>query len=159
LLSSLKFEGGIHERICGSGDHSYLDRLSYILHVKNCKNDKLHHSIYTLQGRIYTSPKYKIYTKLQNYKVMICLTLIPTTPPPRPSQPGIAALQTGHRATFSPTPIIIPILTPLCNVVLTAVNKHDPQQTCPQGVNVALEGGKKHIGHVYSDNGSSTFCG
>lgn len=87
------------------------------------------------------------------YKLITCRTFIPITPPPFPSQPGITALHTGHLATFSPIPTI---LTLLCNVVLTAVNRHAPQHTCPQGVSVALLGGKKHIGQVYSDRGSAS---
>lgn len=40
-------------------------------------------------------------------------------------------------------------------MVLTAVKRQEPQQTCPQGVSVALLGGKKQIGQVYSDSGSA----
>ncbi len=50
----------------------------------------------------------------------------------------------------------MPIVAPLWSVVLTAVNRHVPQHTCPQGVSVALLGGKKHMGQVYSDRGSAS---
>ena len=68
----------------------------------------------------------------------------------------MTALQTGHLGTFSPVLMGTPMSAPLCNVVLTVVNRHEPQKTWPQGVRVALLGGKKQIGHVYSDNGSGS---
>jgi len=49
----------------------------------------------------------------------------------------------------------MPMLAPLCSVVLMAVKRQEPQQTCPQGVSVALVGGKKQIGQVYSESGSA----
>lgn len=42
---------------------------------------------------------------------------------------------------------------PRCRVDLTAVNRHAPQHTCPQGVRVAFVGGEKQIGHVYKESG------
>lgn len=153
IFSSFECERGLYDRIRSSWCFSCVDCISYILHVKLPNHSRFCQKVKPTS----TIPNAYIHTtkKTIYHKLIICLTLIPITPPPFPSQPGIAALQTGHLATFSPAPIIMPILTPLCKVVLTAVNKQDPQHTCPQGVSVAFEGGKKHIGQVYSDNGSS----
>lgn len=45
-----------------------------------------------------------------------------------------------------------------CVMVLTAMNKHDPQQIWPQGVSVAFVGGEKQIGHVYAERRSGSGC-
>ncbi len=51
------------------------------------------------------------------------------------------------------------VYAPRWIVVLTAVNKHSPQRTCPHGVIVAYDGGEKHIGQVYAANGSTSCIG
>jgi hypothetical protein len=45
-------------------------------------------------------------------------------------------------------------MTPRWAIVLTAVKRHGPQQTCPHGVSVAFVGGKKQMGQEYADSGS-----
>ena len=44
-------------------------------------------------------------------------------------------------------------------VVFTAVNKHSPQQTWPQGTIVAKTGGEKHIGQVNRLSGTDGNAG
>lgn len=39
-------------------------------------------------------------------------------------------------------------------VVLIAVNRHSPQQMCPQGVKVAFTGGEKQMGQGKLESGS-----
>jgi hypothetical protein len=50
-------------------------------------------------------------------------------------------------------------IAPRWVMVLTAVKRHAPQQTCPQGVRVAFVGGKKQMGQEYADNGSGSSRG
>ena len=95
-----------------------------------------------------TTPEYMIKSTIQyhNYKAKTALTLIPTTPPPRPSHPSITALHTGHLATFASSPP--PASAPRLSVDLTAVKRQEPQERCPQGVIVAFVGGEKQMGQV-----------
>lgn len=53
---------------------------------------------------------------------------------------------------------LAPLAGPVRRIVArTAVNKHSPQQICPQGVSVAFVGGDKQIGHAYAERGSGSL--
>jgi hypothetical protein len=108
------------------------------------------------------------------YNAMTARGRNPITPPPLPSHPAISARHTGHlkperlstcisklkkMTNLATLPSSRPIEAALCIPDLTAVKRHEPQQICPHRVSVALVGGKKQIGHVYSERGSGSGAG